>query len=98
MAAIPLLGVLWSLFSTGDAVVPPGEDLLGRTIVEVAVHGVDPAAVDGLDDLVGRPLTRPLARSLIESLWASSARNLSEVGGGPQRFEPLPTDRGYEWG
>ncbi|MDI7268479.1 MAG: POTRA domain-containing protein, partial [Myxococcota bacterium] len=83
VAAIPLLGALWSLFPAGDAVVPPGEDVLGRTIVEVAVDGVDPATVDGLADLVGRPLTRPLARSLIESLWATDRYRDVRVEGLP---------------
>ncbi|MBI5488918.1 MAG: BamA/TamA family outer membrane protein [Deltaproteobacteria bacterium] len=57
--------------AAAPAVAPPAEDLLGRTIVEVAIEGADPEAVGPIDGVQGAPLTRGLVRELIDALWAT---------------------------
>ncbi|MBN1773057.1 MAG: BamA/TamA family outer membrane protein [Deltaproteobacteria bacterium] len=50
---------------------PPGEELLGRVVVDVAVEGVEPESVGGIEGLDGEPLTRALVQRLIDALWAT---------------------------
>ena len=54
-----------------QAVAPPAEDLLGRTIVDVSVVGIDPETVGPIEGARGAPLTRSLVRELIDALWAT---------------------------
>ncbi|MBI5500745.1 MAG: BamA/TamA family outer membrane protein [Deltaproteobacteria bacterium] len=54
-----------------QAVAPPAEDLLGRTIVEVAIEGAEPEEVGPIEGVEGAPLTRGLVRELIAALWAT---------------------------
>ena len=86
MAGTSLFATLaLTLLTGGDPVSPPGEELLGRTIADVVVEGVDPEGVEALDGLVGRPLTRPLVRELLETLWGSDRYRDVRVSAQPGR-------------
>jgi len=71
IVAALLLSLLFASGLPATAVAPPGEDLLGRTVAEISVEGVDPESVGEIGGVVGEPLTRPLVHGLIEALWAT---------------------------
>ena len=60
LPALVLSGLL------AQAVAPPAEDLLGRTIVDVSVVGIDPETVGPIEGARGAPLTRSLVRASVD--------------------------------
>jgi outer membrane protein insertion porin family len=74
-----LLPALLASGLLADAVAPPSEDLLGRTVTDVVVEGVDPGAVGPIAGVHGEPLTRGLVHELIEVLWATDRYRDVEV-------------------
>jgi outer membrane protein assembly factor BamA len=66
-----LAPLLISRLLAGQVVAPPAEDLLGRTVVDATIEGVEPDSVPEAAAVLGQPLTRALVRALVEALWAT---------------------------
>ncbi len=83
MAASLLLSALAASGLLAQAVSPPAEGLLGRTVTEIGIVGADPSSAPEIADARGEPLTRALVRRLIDILWATDRYRDVEIDAVP---------------